>query len=246
MKEQLYICDHAKECEILKNQDYYASNPHKKSWGCSAPKSNQCPYKDAKCTPYEEKEDKPMFKVGDRVRVVKNPDGNHSLIGKLGTLDKIDKSILPYGVLIDGRIYRDWFYIDDLELIQEGKMQYELLKACSMVDMISQHPCRNDFQKACQKWTGMGIGLNEQISKEKEEEVYYKLGDRFMLLDELHQIIPFGGLEKKVYMANLSGGLSSFRPSRVICPKDRDRITVSELKDMVGSCFRDFTKIEEA
>ena len=56
------------------------------------------------------------FKVGDRVRMIRNTYGNR---GKIGTLEKIDTSTMPYCVVFDdGR--KEWCYGNEFKLLKEG------------------------------------------------------------------------------------------------------------------------------
>ena len=55
------------------------------------------------------------FKVGDRVRMTRNTYGNR---GKIGTLEKIDTSTMPYCVVFDdGR--KEWCYGNEFKLLEE-------------------------------------------------------------------------------------------------------------------------------
>ena len=58
------------------------------------------------------------FKVGDRVRMIRNTYGNR---GKIGTLEKIDTSTIPYHVVFDdGR--KEWCYGHEFKLLKEEKV----------------------------------------------------------------------------------------------------------------------------
>ena len=58
------------------------------------------------------------FKVGDRVRMIRNTYGNR---GKIGTLEKIDTSTVPYCVVFDdGR--KEWCYGHEFKLLKEEKV----------------------------------------------------------------------------------------------------------------------------
>ena len=58
------------------------------------------------------------FKVGDRVRMIRNTYGNR---GKIGTLEKIDTSTMPYCVVFDdGR--KEWCYGHEFKLLKEEKV----------------------------------------------------------------------------------------------------------------------------
>ena len=64
----------------------------------------------------EEKEMK--FKVGDKVRMIRNTYGHR---GKIGTLEKIDDSTMPYCVVFDdGR--KEWCYGHEFKLLKEEKV----------------------------------------------------------------------------------------------------------------------------
>ena len=57
------------------------------------------------------------FKVGDKVMMIRNTYGNR---GKIGTLEKIDTSTIPYYVVLDdGR--KEWCYGHDFKLLKEEK-----------------------------------------------------------------------------------------------------------------------------
>ena len=63
----------------------------------------------------KEEEKVMKFKVGDRVRMIRNTYGN---IGKIGTLEKIDTSTMPYYVVFDdGR--KEWCYGHEFKLLKE-------------------------------------------------------------------------------------------------------------------------------
>ena len=58
------------------------------------------------------------FKVGDKVRMIRNTYGNR---GKIGTLEKIDTSTMPYCVVFDdGR--KEWCYGNEFKLLREEKV----------------------------------------------------------------------------------------------------------------------------
>ena len=58
------------------------------------------------------------FKVGDKVRMIRNTYGNR---GKIGTLEKIDTSTMPYCVVFDdGR--KEWCYGNEFKLLEEEKV----------------------------------------------------------------------------------------------------------------------------
>ena len=58
------------------------------------------------------------FKVGDKVRMIRNTYGNR---GKIGTLEKIDTSTMPYCVVFDdGR--KEWCYGNEFKLLKEEKV----------------------------------------------------------------------------------------------------------------------------
>lgn len=58
------------------------------------------------------------FKVGDKVRMIRNTYGNR---GKIGTLEKIDTSTMPYYVVLDdGR--KEWCYGHEFKLLKEEKV----------------------------------------------------------------------------------------------------------------------------
>ena len=58
------------------------------------------------------------FKVGDKVRMIRNTYGNR---GKIGTLEKIDTSTMPYCVVFDdGR--KEWCYGHEFKLLREEKV----------------------------------------------------------------------------------------------------------------------------
>ena len=58
------------------------------------------------------------FKVGDKVRMIRNTCGNR---GKIGTLEKIDTSTMPYFVVFDdGR--KEWCYGHEFKLLKEEKV----------------------------------------------------------------------------------------------------------------------------
>ena len=58
------------------------------------------------------------FKVGDKVRMTRNTYGNR---GKIGTLEKIDTSTIPYCVVLDdGR--KEWCYGHEFKLLKEEKV----------------------------------------------------------------------------------------------------------------------------
>ena len=59
-----------------------------------------------------------MVKIGDRVRMIRNTYGNR---GKIGTLEKIDTSTMPYLVVFDdGR--KEWCYGNEFKLLKEEKV----------------------------------------------------------------------------------------------------------------------------
>ena len=65
-----------------------------------------------------EEETSMKFKVGDKVRMIRNTYGNR---GKIGTLEKIDTSTMPYYVVLDdGR--KEWCYGHDFKLLKEEKV----------------------------------------------------------------------------------------------------------------------------
>ena len=58
------------------------------------------------------------FKVGDRVRMIRNTYGHR---GKIGTLEKIDTRTMPYCVVFDdGR--KEWCYGNEFKLLKEEKV----------------------------------------------------------------------------------------------------------------------------
>ena len=65
-----------------------------------------------------EEEKEMEFKVGDKVRMTRNTYGNR---GKIGTLEKIDTSTMPYFVVFDdGR--KEWCYGHEFKLLKEEKV----------------------------------------------------------------------------------------------------------------------------
>ena len=66
----------------------------------------------------KEEEKVMTFKVGDRVRMIRNTYGHR---GKIGTLEKIDTSTMPYCVVFDdGR--KEWCYGHEFKLLKEEKV----------------------------------------------------------------------------------------------------------------------------
>ena len=64
------------------------------------------------------------FKVGDRVRMIRNTYGNR---GKIGTLEKIDTSTMPYCVVFDdGR--KEWCYGNEFKFIVTGENDASVLR----------------------------------------------------------------------------------------------------------------------
>ena len=63
----------------------------------------------------KEEEKEMEFKVGDKVRMIRNTCGNR---GKIGTLEKIDTSTMPYHVVFDdGR--KEWCHGHEFKLLRE-------------------------------------------------------------------------------------------------------------------------------
>ena len=166
MKEQLYICPKWKECKLDCVKDGYRrcyhNKPHKKhdrnecknGWSYLP-----CP----PCIPYEEKEDKPMFKVGDRVRPIAFDQISVSVI------ESFKDKVLPIKKISYGLNYlesdgkRQAFRDDQLELIQEDKMRYEVIKEATMVAMQKEFKYCDDYKEAMKDWIDMNYGLDSVI-----------------------------------------------------------------------------------
>ena len=75
-------------------------------------------FKEEELESVKEEEKVMKFKVGDKVRMIRNTYGHR---GKIGTLGKIDDSTMPYCVVFDdGR--KEWCYGHEFKLLKEEKV----------------------------------------------------------------------------------------------------------------------------
>ena len=82
-----------------------------------------CQWSNASDLELVEEEKVMKFKVGDKVRMIRNTYGNR---GKIGTLEKIDTSTMPYCVVFDdGR--KEWCYGHEFKLLKgETSMKFKV------------------------------------------------------------------------------------------------------------------------
>ena len=99
-------------CGIVTGDDSCGSYPYRVKFEAG----DDCIFNGKDLIVLSTEEEKVMkFKVGDKVRVIRNTYGNR---GKIGTLEKIDASTIPYCVVFDdGR--KEWCYGNEFKLLRE-------------------------------------------------------------------------------------------------------------------------------
>ena len=130
------------------------------------------------------------FKVGDKVRVIRNTYGNR---GKIGTLEKIDDSTMPYCVVFDdGR--KEWCYGHEFKLLKEEKVMafkvgdkvrinWSCLTNKDKEGVISEDdgsaiPYKVTLDDGKVEWTHGNL-----ITKLEEKVMTFKVGDKVMVKD---------------------------------------------------------------
>ena len=134
------------------------------------------------------------FKVGDKVRMIRNTYGNR---GKIGTLEKIDTSTIPYCVVFyDGR--KEWCYGNEFKLLKEEKvMKFKVgdkvkideavsnyYGRCGIVtgdDSCGPYPYRVKFEDGDDCiFNGKDLIV---LSTEEEKVMKFKVGDKVKVKD---------------------------------------------------------------
>jgi hypothetical protein len=215
----LYICDHADRCS---SQWCLHGRTHGKVLHCPThEKIPFCPYHDSQCNPVKKE---PMFKIGDKVRILGKTIG----LSLFATCYNIGDTDEVYGIgkdYIRLRIVNSWkFRPSDLELIKEPTMdKYKLLKPITLKAMEEAGTSKScvDFQNFAIKVIKKGYGINGEISLKDalewrntkflfekgfigEEDVFYKIGDRFQLKnpDRIFGLAPVSSDPDKAQLIN--------------------------------------------
>ena len=139
------------------------------------------------------------FKVGDKVRMIRNTYGNR---GKIGTLEKIDTSTMPYCVVFDdGR--KEWCYGHEFKLLKEEKvMKFKVGDKVKVKDSWFGHDgqvgvvldidnygpfnynikfdTEGDNERRDENFMGDSLEL---VTEEEEKEMKFKVGDKVKVRD---------------------------------------------------------------
>ena len=155
------------------------------------------------------------FKVGDKVRMIRNTYGNR---GKIGTLEKIDTSTMPYCVVFDdGR--KEWCYGNEFKLLEEEKvMKFKVgdkvkvkdswfgrdgqVGVVFKVDNLEPYNysvkfhVEGDNERRDENFMGDSL----ELVTEEEKVMRFKVGDKVKILNT-----EFGNKDKIGTITNISG-----------------------------------------
>ena len=147
----------------------------------------------------KEEEKVMKFKVGDKVRMIRNTYGHR---GKIGTLEKIDTSTMPYCVVFDdGR--KEWCYGHEFKLLKEEKvMKFKVGDKVKVKDSWFGHDgqvgvvldidnyepynynikfdTEGDNERRDENFMGDSLEL---VTEEEEKVMKFKVGDKVKVKD---------------------------------------------------------------
>ena len=209
------------------------------------------------------------FKVGDKVRMIRNTYGNR---GKIGTLEKIDTSTMPYCVVFDdGR--KEWCYGHEFKLLKEEKVMK--LKVGDKVkvkdswfghdgqvgvvlDIDNYEPynynikfnTEGDNKRRDENFMGDSLEL---VTEEEEKVMTFKVGDKVKVKDswfgftgEVGLIVRIDGPAKYPYRVKFDvvdeEDEELFAEGSLELVKEKQSFTKSDLKTGMGVVLRDGTK----
>ena len=209
------------------------------------------------------------FKVGDKVRVIRNTYGNR---GKIGTLEKIDTSTMPYCVVFDdGR--KEWCYGHEFKLLKEEKvMKFKVGDKVKVKDSWFGHDGQVGVVFRTDNYgpynysvkfdvEGDNERLDEQfeddslelVTEEEETSMKFKVGDRVKVKDswfgftgEVGLIVRIDGSAKYPYRVKFDvfdeEDEELFAEGSLELVKVKQSFTKSDLKTGMGVVLRNGRK----
>ena len=209
------------------------------------------------------------FEVGDRVRMIRNTYGNR---GKIGTLEKIDTSTMPYHVVLDdGR--KEWCYGHEFKLLKEEKvMKFKVGDKVKVKDSWFGHDgqvgvvldtdnygpynynikfdTEGDNERRDENFTGDSLEL---VTEEEETSMKFKVGDKvkvkdswFVFTGEVGLIVRIDGPAKYPYRVKFDvvdeEDEELFAEGSLELVKGKQSFTKSDLKTGMGVVLRNGDK----
>ena len=226
--EKMMICNRAGEC----GEDCVSGHklPHKHKAACEV----YCGYpewmgKDCHCIPY--KPEVKMFKVGDKVRLNKNPKGYAEDYGLIPE-NIYTVSGLKFGCIrISESNNKEWcFSASDFQLAEDFMENKNYEAACKVIDGMTA--ICGDGKKEVKKLVASILGV------EVKEERTYRCGDVITIRNTYYQIVPTDQ-PYKILLSNLLKG-SHYTGAKEV--DFWDTITQKEIEGICG----DFTYIGHA
>ena len=183
-------------CGIVVHDDICRTYPYRVKFD----DGDDCMFKGKDLIVLSTEEEKVMkFKVGDKVRMIRNTYGNR---GKIGTLEKIDTSTMPYCVVFDdGR--KEWCYGNEFKLLKEEKvMKFKVGDKVKVKDSWFGHDgqvgvvldidnyepynynikfdTEGDNERRDENFMGDSLEL---VTEEEETSMKFKVGDKVKVKD---------------------------------------------------------------
>ena len=208
------------------------------------------------------------FKVGDKVRMIRNTYGNR---GKIGTLEKIDTSTMPYCVVFDdGR--KEWCYGNEFKLLKEEKvMKFKVGDKVKVEDSWFGHDgqvgvvldidnyepynynIKFDIEGDNDRRDENFMGDSLELVTEEEKVMKFKVGDKVKVKDswfgftgEVGLIVRIDGPAKYPYRVKFDvvdeEDEELFAEGSLELVKEKQSFTKSDLKTGMGVVLRDGTK----
>ena len=206
------------------------------------------------------------FKVGDKVRMIRNTYGNR---GKIGTLEKIDTSTMPYFVVFDdGR--KEWCYGHEFKLLKEEKvMKFKVGDKVKVKDSwfgftgevgeivriggSSKYPYRVKFDVVDEEDEELFAEGSLELVKEEEKVTKFKVGDKVKVSNSwggntgnVGEITEINGGYHYPYCVTFEvGNDESFKEEELELVKEKaekQSFTKSDLKTGMGVVLRNGRK----
>ena len=223
-------------------------------------------FKEEELESVKEEETTMEFKVGDRVRMIRNTYGHR---GKIGTLEKIDTSTMPYCVVFDdGR--KEWCYGNEFKLLKEEKvMKLKVGDKVKVKDSWFGHDGQVGVVLDTDNYEPYNYNIKfdtegdngrrdenfmedslELVTEEEETTMKLKVGDKVKVSNSwdgntgnVGEITERSGGYQYPYCVTFEAGNDeSFKEEELELVKEKQSFTKSDLKTGMGVVLRDGSK----